>query len=36
MKHLEDNLGAVDWHLSEEQRERLNQVSAVEGPYPYW
>ncbi len=35
MAQLDDNLGAVDWKLSEEQRTRLDTVSAIEGPYPY-
>jgi aryl-alcohol dehydrogenase-like predicted oxidoreductase len=34
--HLEDNLGAVGWSLSAEHLARLNQVSEVEPPYPYW
>ncbi len=35
MSHLEDNLGAVGWHMSEDQIARLNRVSAPELPYPY-
>jgi aryl-alcohol dehydrogenase-like predicted oxidoreductase len=35
MAHLEDNLGATGWALSEEQMGRLNQVSDVPLPYPY-
>jgi len=35
MEHLEDNLGAVGWSLSDEQMERLNQASDVRLPYPY-
>ncbi len=35
MEQLEDNLGASGWALSEEHMERLNEVSAVEVPYPY-
>ncbi|NUM43989.1 MAG: aldo/keto reductase [Anaerolineales bacterium] len=35
MAHLEDNLGAAGWTLSEEQMKRLNQVSDVPLPYPY-
>lgn len=35
MAHLEDNLGAAGWALSEEQTSRLNQVSDVPLPYPY-
>lgn len=36
---LRDNLGAVGWSLTEDQRARLDRVSAVEPPYPhapYW
>lgn len=35
MAHLQDNLGAVGWSLSDEHRARLNVVSAMPGPYPY-
>jgi len=35
MAHLEDNLGAAGWTLSDEQMKRLNQVSATPLPYPY-
>jgi aryl-alcohol dehydrogenase-like predicted oxidoreductase len=35
MEHLEDNIGATGWHLSEEQMARLNQVSEMDLPYPY-
>jgi len=35
MTHLEDNLGAMGWTLSEEQTGRLNQASDVQKPYPY-
>lgn len=35
MEHLEDNLGAAGWTLSEEQIKRLNQASDVPLPYPY-
>lgn len=35
MAQLEDNLGTVGWALSAEQRARLNEVSAVEMPYPH-
>ncbi|NOZ29869.1 MAG: aldo/keto reductase [Chloroflexi bacterium] len=35
MEQLEDNLGASGWALSEEHMKRLNEVSAVEVPYPY-
>ena len=33
--HLESNLGAVGWALSDEQMSRLNQASNVPLPYPY-
>ena len=35
MAHLEDNLGAAGWALSEAQMDRLNQASEVRLPYPY-
>jgi aryl-alcohol dehydrogenase-like predicted oxidoreductase len=35
LAHLEDNLGAIGWSLSDEQVSRLNQVSDVPLPYPY-
>lgn len=35
MKHLEDNLGAGGWALSEEQIQPLNQASDQQLPYPY-
>ncbi len=33
---LQDNLGAVGWSLSEDQLKRLNDVSKVTPPYPYY
>jgi len=33
---LRQNLGAVGWNLSEEQIIRLDAVSAMTPPYPYW
>ncbi|HTV23655.1 MAG TPA: aldo/keto reductase [Polyangiaceae bacterium] len=33
---LQDNLGALGWTLSPEQRQRLDAASAVTAPYPYW
>ncbi|ANF58830.1 aldo/keto reductase [Halotalea alkalilenta] len=33
---LRDNLGALGWCLSAEQMKRLDSVSAVEAPYPYF
>ena len=35
MSQLESNLGAAGWELTPEQMDRLNQVSALEPPYPY-
>ena len=35
LAHLEDNLGAIGWALSDEQLSRLNQASDVPLPYPY-
>jgi len=35
LKHFEDNLGATGWALSEDQMDRLNQVSDKLKPYPY-
>ncbi len=32
---LRENLGAVGWSLTHDQRARLDQASAVEPPYPY-
>ncbi|MGL4647787.1 MAG: aldo/keto reductase [Caldilineaceae bacterium] len=34
-EQLEDNLGSVGWQLSEDERERLNAVSAIPLPSPY-
>ena len=36
LKHLETNLGAAGWKLSEEQVRRLDEVSAVKPGYPQW
>lgn len=33
--HLQDNLGAVGWQLSEAHRARLTEVSEPSPPYPY-
>lgn len=33
---LEQNLGAVDWKLSQDQIARLDKASKVQKPYPYW
>ena len=35
MKHLEDNLGAASWSLSDEQMAALDTASATPLPYPY-
>jgi aryl-alcohol dehydrogenase-like predicted oxidoreductase len=35
LAHLEDNLGAAGWALSEAQMERLNQAGDGPWPYPY-
>jgi aryl-alcohol dehydrogenase-like predicted oxidoreductase len=35
VQQLEDNLGCLDWELTEEEVAQLDQVSAVETPYPY-
>lgn len=36
MEHLEDNLGAAGWSLSDELMARLNEVAQPQLPYPYW
>ena len=33
---LHENLGALGWHLSADQLERLDAVSRPPLPYPYW
>lgn len=35
LQHLEDNLGAAGWRLTPEQKQRLDQASAVEIPTTY-
>jgi len=35
LHHLQDNLGAAEFELSEDQMSRLNEVSALPMPYPY-
>jgi len=35
-KQLRENLGAIGWRLSAEQMARLDAVSAVTPPYPYY
>jgi len=34
-EQLEDNLGAAGWEFTDEELTRLNEVSAIEGGYPY-
>ena len=33
---LKDNLGAVEFRLSADQMQRLNEVSSQQPVYPYW
>ncbi len=35
-EQLKQNLGAVGWHLSEDQMARLDAVSEPTPAYPYW
>ena len=35
-KQLRQNLGAVDWKLSEDQVAKLDAASELTPPYPYW
>lgn len=35
VKQIEENLGCVGWLLEKEDKERLEEVSAPETPYPY-
>lgn len=35
LAHLEDNLGAIGWSLSDEQAARLTQAGDLPRPYPY-
>ena len=35
MAHLEDNLGATGWSLTEDQLADLTTASRVRAPYPY-
>ena len=35
IKQLKDNLGALDWKLTEEQYERLDKVSAIDMGFPH-
>ncbi|NPA53552.1 MAG: aldo/keto reductase [Aquificae bacterium] len=36
LKQLEDNLGCIDWDLSKEDVEYLDEITAPEKPYPQW
>ena len=35
-EQLRDNLAAATWHLHPEEVTRLDEVSALPEPYPYW
>jgi diketogulonate reductase-like aldo/keto reductase len=35
-QQLRDNLAAAEWKLSAEEMRRLDEVSALPEPYPYW
>ena len=35
-QQLQDNLAAASWELTEHEMRRLDEVSAVPVPYPYW
>jgi diketogulonate reductase-like aldo/keto reductase len=35
-QQLRDNLAAATWALSDEEVIRLDEVSAIPLPYPYW
>jgi aryl-alcohol dehydrogenase-like predicted oxidoreductase len=35
-EQLRDNLGAASWTLTAEEMARLDEVSALPEPYPYW
>ena len=35
-EQLKQNLGAVGWQLTQDQMAKLDAVSAVTKPYPYW
>jgi aryl-alcohol dehydrogenase-like predicted oxidoreductase len=35
-EQLKENLAAVDWNLTAEQVKKLDEVSALPRPYPYW
>ena len=35
-QQLRDNLAAANWTLTDAEVERLDEVSALPLPYPYW
>ena len=35
-QQISDNLAAANWTLTDEEVERLDEVSAIPAPYPYW
>jgi aryl-alcohol dehydrogenase-like predicted oxidoreductase len=35
-EQLADNLAAMQWTMSDDERQRLDEVSAVAFPYPHW
>ncbi|MGA3040163.1 MAG: aldo/keto reductase, partial [Bryobacteraceae bacterium] len=35
-RQLRDNLAAANWSLTDAEVERLDEVSALPLPYPYW
>jgi diketogulonate reductase-like aldo/keto reductase len=35
-EQLRDNLAAATWRLSHEEMARLDEVSVLPEPYPYW
>ena len=35
LAQLEDNLGSLGWSLTNQEMERLDEVSAIPEPYPY-
>jgi aryl-alcohol dehydrogenase-like predicted oxidoreductase len=36
LQQLEDDLGAIGWNLTDDQLNRLNEISAPQKNYPYW
>jgi aryl-alcohol dehydrogenase-like predicted oxidoreductase len=35
-EQLRDNLSAASWELTDNEASRLDQLSAIEAPYPHW